>query len=75
MLKFVIIRDAVGRYHWNCYAPQGSSLARSGSSYHNQPACMDALQRIIHILPANAQVEIEEMLHLDEACRKEKLAA
>ena len=67
MLKFVIMRDAVGRYHWNCYAQQGGSLARSGGSYQNQLACMDALQRVIHILPANAQVEIEEVSHSAES--------
>ena len=75
MLKFIIMRDAVGRYHWNCFAPKGASLARSGGSYHNQVDCMDALQRIIHILPANAQVEIEEALTVGEPHRTTAYAA
>ncbi|HMB89266.1 MAG TPA: hypothetical protein VKP65_00375 [Rhodothermales bacterium] len=75
MLKFVITRDAVGRYQWNCYAPQGGSLARSGDSYQNQLACMNALQRVIHILPANAQIEIEEVAHPEEAYRRGAYAA
>ena len=67
MLKFVIVQDAAGRYRWNCYEQSGSSVARSGTSFYNKVDCMNALHRIIHLLPSNAQVEIEEALPMDKA--------
>ena len=75
MLKFVIVQDDAGRYRWSCYEKSGSSLARSGACFYSKVDCMDALQRIIHMLPANAQVEIEEALQMEDTYRPETLTA
>lgn len=74
MLKFVVVQDAAGRYRWNCYEQSGSSVARSGASFYNKVDCMNALHRIIHMLPSNAQVEIEEALPIEEVYREEPMA-
>ena len=75
MLKFVIVQDTAGRYRWNCYEQSGLNVARSGASFYNQIDCRDALDRIIHMLPTNAQVEIEEALQIEEVRREEAIAA
>ena len=71
MLKFIIVQDAEGRYRWKCYEQSGGSVARSGACFYNKVDCMDAIQRIIHMLPANAQVEIEEATRIEGATRIE----
>ncbi|HMB89268.1 MAG TPA: hypothetical protein VKP65_00385 [Rhodothermales bacterium] len=74
MLKFVIVQDAAGRYRWNCYEQSGSSVARSGASFYNKVDCVTALQRTIHMLPTDAQVEIEEALQIEDTHRREHMA-
>ena len=65
MLKFVIVQDAAGRYRWNCYEQNGSNVARSGTSFYNRVESMDALERVLHMLPPNAQIEVEERLQVE----------
>ena len=75
MLKFVIVRDGAGRYRWNCYEQSGGSVARSGGCFYNQVDCRDALDRIIHMLPTNTQVEIEEEVYIEQLYQEENMAA
>jgi uncharacterized protein YegP (UPF0339 family) len=67
MLKFVVAQERTGKYRWNCYAHPGGNLARSGESYTVKSDCVEAINRVISMLPAHAEVEVEETFSTAEA--------